>query len=186
MLDKQLYRNLEIVTQADLDQVRANYEQVADIVGTFPQMRPGMVAMLADGTEHGAAIEALSRALGAYGLPSVRHIVSLARTPGHVLQLLAQLEATFARMVIVAIGPDTSALPDVLDNATANPVLFVDAAYPRADEIALRCAKAFALEDTVVFGRILLLQANGRSMVLAADAELNAPQPPLPPGTARA
>src|ERR1700676_2889870 len=186
MLDKQLYRNLEVVTQADLDQVRANYEQVADIVGTFPQMRPGMVAMLADGTEHGAAIEALSRALGAYGLPSVRHVVSLARTPGYVLQLLAQLEATFARMVIVAVGPDTSALPDVLDNATANPVLFVDAAYPRADEIALRCAKAFALEDTVVFGRILLLQANGRSMVLAADAELNAPQPPLPPGVVRA
>ncbi len=186
MLDKQLYRNLEVVTQADLDQVRANYEQVADIVGTFPQMRPGMVALLADGPEHGAATEALSRALGAYGLPSVRHIVSLARTPGYVLQLLAQLEATFARMVLVAIGPDTTALPDVLDNATANPVLFVDVAYPRTDEIALRCAKAFALEDTVVFGRILLLQANGRSMVLAADAELNAPPPPLPPGVARA
>jgi hypothetical protein len=103
-----------------------------------------------------------------------------------VLQLLAQLEATFARMVIVAIGPDTTALPDVLDNATPNPVLFADAAYPRADEIALRCAKAFALEDTVVFGRILLVQANARSQVLAADAELNTPPPPLPPGTARA
>jgi hypothetical protein len=89
-------------------------------------------------------------------------------------------------MVIVAIGADTSALPDVLDNATANPVLFVDSAFPRTDEIALRCAKAFALEDTVVFGRILLLQANARSMVLAADAELNAPPPPLPPGVARA
>ncbi|MEA2786319.1 MAG: phosphoribosylaminoimidazole-succinocarboxamide synthase [Candidatus Eremiobacteraeota bacterium] len=186
MLDKQLYRNLEVVTQADLDQVRANYEQVADIVGTFPQMRPGMVAMLADGPEHGKAIEELARALGAYGLPSVRHVVSVARTPGYVLQLLAQLEATFARMVLVAIGADTSALPDVLDNATASPVLFADSVYPRADEIALRCAKAFALEDTVVFGRILLLQANARSMVLAADAELNAPPPPQAPGVARA
>jgi hypothetical protein len=116
----------------------------------------------------------------------VRHIVSLARTPGYVLQLLAQLEATFARLVLVAIGEDTSALPDVLDNATATPVLFSDIAYPRGDELALRCAKAFALEDTVVFGRILLLQANGRSVVLAADAELNAPPPPLPPGVARA
>jgi hypothetical protein len=77
-------------------------------------------------------------------------------------------------------------LPDVLDNATVNPVLFADAAYPRADDIALRCAKAFALEDTVVFGRVMLLQANARGMVLAADAELNAPPPPLPPGVARA
>ena len=186
MLDKQLYRNLEVVTPADLDQVRANYEQVADMVGTFPQMRPGMVAMLADGPEHGTTMEELARSLGAYGLPSVRHVVSVARTPGYVLQLLAQLEATFARMVLVAVGTETSALPDVLDNATASPVLFVDAAYPRADEIALRCAKAFALEDTVVFGRILLLQANARSMVLAADAALNAPPPPQPPGVARA
>ncbi|HEY0382115.1 MAG TPA: phosphoribosylaminoimidazolesuccinocarboxamide synthase [Candidatus Elarobacter sp.] len=186
MLDKQLYRNLDVVTAADLEQVRANYEQVADIVGTFPQMRPGMVALLADGPEHAATAETIARALGAYGLPSVRHIVSLARTPGYVLQLLAQLDATFARLVIIAIGDETSALPDVLDNATPIPVLFSDVAYPRADELALRCAKAFALEDTVVFGRILLLQANARSMVLAADAELNAPPPPLPPGVALA
>ena len=116
----------------------------------------------------------------------MRHIVSVTRAPGTALQLLTQLEATFARMVVVAIGADTSVLPDVLDNATASPVLFVDAAYPRADEIALRCAKAFALEDTVLFGRILLLQAHARSRVLAADAELNAPPPPLPPGVARA
>jgi phosphoribosylaminoimidazole-succinocarboxamide synthase len=186
MLDKQLYRNLETVTPADLDRVRASYEQVADIVGTFPQMRPGMVAVLADGPEHVEATEKLARALGAYGLPSVRHVVSVARTPNVVLQLLAQLEATFARMVIVAVGPAASALPAVLDNATASPVLFSDVDDPRADDVALRCAKAFALEDTVVFGRIMLLQANARSMVLAVDAELNAPPPPPPPGAARA
>lgn len=186
MLDKQLYRNLEVVTPADLDRVRANYEQVAEIVGTFPQMRPGMVALLADGPEHVGATEGIARALGVYGLPSVRHAVSVARTPGYVLQLLAQLEATFARLVLVAIGPATSSLPAVLDNATASPVLFVDVDDPQADEIALRCAKAFALEDTVVFGRVLLLQANARSAVVAADAELNTPPPPLPPGVARA
>jgi len=59
-------------------------------------------------------------------------------------------------------------------------------ADPRPEELALKCAKAFALEDTVVFGRVLLLQANGRSEVLAADARLNAPPPPLPQGVQRA
>ncbi len=186
MLDKQLYRNLDVVTQDDLDRVRANYEQVADLVNTFPLMRPGMVALLADGVEHTAVMDQLARALGVYGLPSARHIVSVAHTPAYVLQLIAQLEATFARMVLVAVGPSASALPDVLDSATVSPVLFVDVADPYIDEIALRCAKAFALDDTVVFGRILLLQANARNAVLAADAELNAPPPPLPPGVARA
>ncbi|MEA2666234.1 MAG: phosphoribosylaminoimidazole-succinocarboxamide synthase, partial [Candidatus Eremiobacteraeota bacterium] len=52
MLDKQLYRNLETVTPGDLERVRANYETVADVVGTFPQMLPGMVALLADGVEN--------------------------------------------------------------------------------------------------------------------------------------
>jgi phosphoribosylaminoimidazole-succinocarboxamide synthase len=186
MLDKQLYRNLDVVTPADLAQVRANYEQVADIVGTFPQMQPGMVALIADGPEHTATIDLVGRALGSYGLPAARHIVSVARTPGYALQLISQLEATFARMIVVAIGSATSALPAVLDNASANPVIAVDAADPRPDDVARAAAKAFALDDTVVFGRVLLLQANARSAILGADAQLNAPPPPPPPGTARA
>jgi phosphoribosylaminoimidazole-succinocarboxamide synthase len=186
MLDKQLYRNLDVVTPADLDQIRANYEQVAEIVGTFPQMRPGMVALLADGPEHVAALEQIGRAIGAYGLPTTRHVVSLARTPGYVLQLVSQLEATFARLIVVTVGSATSALPAVVDNATASPVFAVDVTDPHPDATATACAKAFALDDTVVFGRVLLLQANARSAVIGADAELNAPPPPLPPGVARA
>jgi phosphoribosylaminoimidazole-succinocarboxamide synthase len=186
MLDKQLYRNLDVVTAADLDQIRANYERVAEIVGTFPQMQPGMVALIADGPEHIQAIDVVGRALAAYGLPAVRHVVSVARTPGYALQLVSQLEATFARMIFVTLGPANSALPAVIDNASANPVVVVDVADPRPDDVARAAAKAFALDDTVVFGRVLLLQANARSAVLGADAQLNQPPPPPPPGTARA
>jgi len=186
MLDKQLYRNLTAVTPADLERIKANYEQVAEIVGTFPQMLPGMVALLADGPEHAALLDQLARALGTLGLRSVRHVVSLARTPAFALQLVAQLEASFARLVTVTVGGPSSALAAVVDNVTANPVVGVDASDPRPDEVALRCAKAFALEDTVVFGRVLLLQANARSEVLAADARLNAPAPAPVPGVARA
>jgi len=74
----------------------------------------------------------------------------------------------------------------MVDNATAAPVFAVDVADPHPDDTARACAKAFALDDTVVFGRVLLLQANARSAVIGADAELNAPPPPLPPGVARA
>jgi phosphoribosylaminoimidazole-succinocarboxamide synthase len=186
MLDKQLYRNLVTVTPADLDRIKTNYEQVAEIVGTFPQMLPGMVALLADGPEHAALLDQLGRALGTLGLRSVRHVVSIARTPAFILQLVAQLEASFARLVAVTLGAPGSALAAVVDNATASPIIVVDATDPRPDEVALRCAKAFALEDTVVFGRVLLLQANARSEVMAADARLNAPAPAPLPGVARA
>jgi hypothetical protein len=59
-----------------------------------------------------------------------------------------------------------SATPVVRAPVTADP-----------DLIALQCAKAFALDDTIVYGRVLLVEANLRSQVLAADAELNVPQP---------
>ncbi|HTW85642.1 MAG TPA: phosphoribosylaminoimidazolesuccinocarboxamide synthase [Candidatus Sulfotelmatobacter sp.] len=185
MLDKQLYRNLPTVTPDALATIKANYEQVAEVVGSFPQMLPGMVALLSDGPEHVGLIEQLSRALGTFGLRTVRHVVSVTRTPGYALQLITQLEASFARMVVVAVGAPGSALAALVDNASANPVLAVDASAARPAEIALACAKAFALEDTVVFGRVLLLQANARSEVLAADAQLNVPVP-APPGAAHA
>jgi phosphoribosylcarboxyaminoimidazole (NCAIR) mutase len=174
------------VTPADLERVRANYEQVADIVETFPQMRPGMVGLLVDGAEHLAASELAARALAAFGLPTIRHVVSVARTPGYILQLVTQLEATFPRMVLVAVGAANSALPAMLDSATANPIGILNVENPHPDELALACAKAFALEDTVVFGRVLLLQANARSEVLGADAKLNAPPPAPAPGAALA
>jgi len=49
------------------------------------------------------------RALAAFGLPTVRHVVSVARTPGYVLQLVTQLEATFARMV-ASLTEETEAI----------------------------------------------------------------------------
>ncbi|WP_317996961.1 phosphoribosylaminoimidazolesuccinocarboxamide synthase [Vulcanimicrobium alpinum] len=189
MLDKQMYRNLETVTPADLEHVKARYEQVAEIVGTFPQMRPGMVAVLIDGPENVPLAEPVAQELSRYGLPIVRHVVSAAQTPGYALQLLAQLDATFARIIYTAVGaqPGVAVLGAMLAANTANAVV-ATATSPvqAASEAALQIAKTFALDDTVLFGRVLLMQANARSEVLSADARLNAPPPAPPPGVARA
>jgi phosphoribosylaminoimidazole-succinocarboxamide synthase len=170
MLDKQRYRNLETVTPEDLAQIKTSYEQVADAVGSFPQMRPGMIAVVSDGTKYAEHANAVIRAMGQYGLPTVRHVVSVARTPGFILQLLSQLDATFARLILVGVAGERSQLPELLDYATVNPVMRFTAGVDDADATATACAKAFALEDTVVFGRVLLVQANARSAVLQADA----------------
>jgi phosphoribosylaminoimidazole-succinocarboxamide synthase len=174
MLDKQRYRNLPVVTAADLAEIRANYEQVAEIVGTFPVMRPGMVAIVADGRDFVERANDVARAIGAFGLPSVRHVASATRTPGYVLQLVTQLDATFARLVFVTVGSGDGALAGTIEFASSTPVVRAPAGAD-SQLIALQCAKAFALEDTIVFGRVLLVQANLRSAVLQADAEINAP-----------
>ena len=187
MLDKQLYRNLETVTPADLATLRDNYEHVAELVGTFPQMRPGMIAIIVDGPPFAELGNSVARAVGQFGLASVRHIVSVERTPGYVLQLIAQLDATFAKMVIIAVGASNSVLAGVIDNVTANPVLRIDAAAADLDGVAFSCAKALGLEDTIVYGRVMLMQANVRATVMQADAQLQAQQQqaqqPMAPGS---
>jgi phosphoribosylaminoimidazole-succinocarboxamide synthase len=176
MLDKQQYRNLPQVTASDLETIRSSYEHVADIVATFPTMRPGMVAVFADGPEFSERASAIAKAIGGYGIPTARHVVSAQRTPAFVLQLVTQLDATFARLLFVTAGSGDGALAGIVEHATATPVVRAPATAD-VDLVALQCAKAFALEDTIAFGRVLLVQANARSAVMQADAQLNVAPP---------
>jgi phosphoribosylaminoimidazole-succinocarboxamide synthase len=170
MLDKQAYRNLETVTPADLDRVRENYETVAELVGSFPSLRPGMAALVADGPQSLALLDPVAQALQVFGLQTLRKVVSTHLVPGYVLQTVQQLDGTFSRMVFVASGPQLAAM---LSAATPTPVF--DATEYDENELALAVAKTLALDDTVMFGRVLLVQANARSAVLHADAQINAP-----------
>jgi phosphoribosylaminoimidazole-succinocarboxamide synthase len=171
MLDKQLYRNLPEVDEAALEMVKRAYERVTDFVGTFPVMRSGMVAVVADGPAQVERANEIVGALGQLGIPSLRHVADPATTPGYVLQLAAQLEAGFPRLVIVAAGAN-QLLRSMLDAASSAPVL--DGRDDTA-RVTMLCAKLLGLEDTVLYGRTLLMQANARTAVLAADASLQRP-----------
>jgi phosphoribosylaminoimidazole-succinocarboxamide synthase len=177
MLDKQIYRNLSEVDDQALENVKRAYERVADMVGTFPVMRPGMVAVIADAPAQVDRANEIVTALGQLGLPTVRHVASPSSTPGYVLQVMAQLEASFARLIVVAVG-ENELLRSMLDASSAAPVLDGAADIPR---LIMQCAKLFGVEDTVLFGRTLLMQANARSSVLHADASLQQ-QTPIPDG----
>jgi phosphoribosylaminoimidazole-succinocarboxamide synthase len=174
MLDKQIYRNLETVDDAGLARVKNAYEQVAEMAGAFPVMRPGMVALIAESADFTPQLNAVAQALGQLGLPVIRHVASATRTPGYVLQLLQQHDATFARLLYITFAGLDSALLPMVDNGTSNPAID-GTGDPNA--VALQCAKILALEDTVLFGRTLLVQTNARSAVLQADAQINAQQP---------
>jgi phosphoribosylaminoimidazole-succinocarboxamide synthase len=177
MLDKQMYRNLPTIDDAALAQVKQAYERVAEMTGSFPVMRPGMIAIIADGQDRMQRAAEIAAAFGQLGLPTVRHVASPTTTPNYVLQLVSQLEAAFARLAFVAVG-DQPALKTMLESSSSSPVF--DGSLP-PDELALQCAKIFGLEDTVLYGRTLLTQANARSNVIAADASMQQMQS-VPPG----
>jgi phosphoribosylaminoimidazole carboxylase / phosphoribosylaminoimidazole-succinocarboxamide synthase len=179
MLDKQMYRNLESVDDAALDRVKQAYERVADLVGTFPVMRPGMVAIIAGSPAGVERANELVRAVGHLGVPTVRHVADPATTPGYVLQLMQQLEASFARLLVIAVG-ENDLLRAMLEASSSAPVLD---GRDDVNRVIVQCAKLFGLEDTVLFGRTLLMQANARTAVLHADASLQQ-QPPTSQRTA--
>jgi phosphoribosylaminoimidazole-succinocarboxamide synthase len=180
MLDKQIYRNLTEVTPADLERVKVAYEHVADQVASFPASRSATVALMVEGNDFLAQADAVAHALGRYGIPSLRRIVSPILLPSHAAALVQQLDASFARLVYVPIGAPGGALHPFLDHATSTPV--IDGGAQPAESTALACAKLFGFDDTIMFGRVLLMQANERSAVAAADAHLSATPPP-PGGT---
>ncbi|HZY98129.1 MAG TPA: phosphoribosylaminoimidazolesuccinocarboxamide synthase [Candidatus Baltobacteraceae bacterium] len=171
MLDKQIYRNLQSVDDNALAEVKRAYERVADLVGSFPVMRPGMVAVMADSSAQVERLNEIVQSVGQLGLPTVRHVASPATTPGYVLQLVGQLEATFARLIFVAAG-ESDLLRSMLDASSSSPVLDGRIAV---NQLTMQCAKLFGLEDTVLYGRTLLMQANARSSVVHADASLQQP-----------
>ena len=177
MLDKQMYRNLESVDDDALTRVKGAYEQVADLTGAFPVMRPGMIALFAESGDFTPQLNAVAQAVGQLGLPVVRHVASATRTPGYVLQLVQQHDATFARLLYITFSGLDNSLQAMIDHATSNPVI---SGAGDANDIALHCAKILALEDTVLFGRTLLVQTNARSSVLHADAHINSQQVPPP------
>jgi phosphoribosylcarboxyaminoimidazole (NCAIR) mutase len=179
MLDKQMYRNLQAVDDAALERVKQAYERVAELVGSFPVMRPGMAAVIADSPAQVERSSEVVRVLGQLGLPTVRHVASPSLTPGFVMQLAQQLEASFARLILVAVG-ENDLLRSMLEATSSAPVL--DGSGD-ADALAMQCAKLLGLEDTVLYGRTLLMQANARSSVLHADATLQQ-QVPMPQGAA--
>jgi phosphoribosylaminoimidazole-succinocarboxamide synthase len=179
MLDKQIYRNLPAVDDEALENVKRAYERVAEFVGTFPVMRPAMAAVIADSPAKIERANEVVKALAQLGLPTVRHVASAAATPGFVLQLTQQLEASFARLILLAVG-ENDLLRSMLEATTSAPVLD---GTGDPQQLAMQCAKLLGLEDTVLYGRTLLMQANARSNVLHADASLQQ-QIPIPQGTA--
>jgi hypothetical protein len=84
---------------------------------------------------------------------------------------MSQLEATFARLIVVAAG-ENELLRSMIDASSSAPVLD---GRTENERLAMQCAKLFGLEDTVLYGRTLLMQANARSTVLHADAALQQP-----------
>ncbi|HXM17532.1 MAG TPA: phosphoribosylaminoimidazolesuccinocarboxamide synthase [Candidatus Tumulicola sp.] len=200
MLDKQIYRNLSTPSAGDLETIRAKYEEVAERVGRFQKSSGGMVCIMMGSAADAAHAERIAKALSMFGVPTRRHVASAHKTPQYALSLIQQMDNMLGRVVYVTIAGRSNALSAFVDAATANPVIacpvlgsnwagmeilsslhlpsgVASAVVLEPENAALAAAKILAVDDTVLFGRVLVSQYRSRSNVLEADARLNAPPP---------
>jgi len=197
MLDKQVYRNIAAPSSDDLDAVKSRYEEVAERVARFQKTASGFVAILMGSPADAGHAERCAKTLADLGIPSRRHVASAHKTPLFVLQLVQQLDNMLGRLVYITLAGRSNALSAMLDAQTANPViacpvigstwggmevlssLYVPSGVANAvvlepENAALAAAKILAVDDTVLYGRVLVSQHRRRAAVIEADARLNA------------
>jgi phosphoribosylaminoimidazole carboxylase / phosphoribosylaminoimidazole-succinocarboxamide synthase len=200
MLDKQIYRNLSTPTAGDLETIKKKYEEVAERVAKFQKTSGGLVCIMMGSPADAAHADRIAKALSIFGIPSRKHVASAHKTPQYALALIQQMDNMLGRIVYVTIAGRSNALSAFVDAATANPVIacpvigsnwagmeilsslhlpsgVASAVVLEPENAALAAAKILAVDDTVLYGRVLVAQYRNRANVLEADARLNAPPP---------
>ena len=198
MLDKQIYRNLAAPSASDLDNVKAKYEEVAERVGRFAKRSGGFVGILMGSSSDAPHVDRIVKALASYGVPSRRHVASAHKTPLYTLEKVQQLDNMLGKVVYITTAGRSNALSAFVDAATANPVIaspvigstwagmevVSSLALPggvasmvvlEPENAALAAAKILAVDDSVIYGRVVVTQYNNRKTIMESDARLNGP-----------
>ena len=197
MLDKQIYRNMASPTSDDLGAVKSKYEEVAELVGKFQKSTGGFVGIIMGSAADAPHADRVAKALGQLGVPSRKHVASAHKTPTYALQRVQQLDNMLGRVVYVTIAGRSNALSAFVDAATANPVIAcppIGSSFGGMDILsslhlpsgigssvvlepenaALAAAKILAVDDTVLYGRVLVTQWRNRLQVMEGDSRVNA------------
>ena len=196
MLDKQIYRNLPQPSDSDLANVKDKYAEVAERVGRFQRSSGGFVGIIMGSAGDNAHADRVVKALSALGVPSRKHVASAHKTPLFALQKVSQLDNMLGRVVYVTVAGRSNALSAFVDAASANPVIacppigsnfsgmdvlsslslpsgIASMVVLEPENAALAAAKILAVDDTVLYGRILVSQYRNRTTVIESDARMN-------------
>lgn len=204
MLDKQIYRNIQVPSEADLANVKGKYEEVAERVGQFQKTTGGFVGIIMGSSGDDAHAERILKALGGLGVPARKHVASAHKTPLYALEKVSRLDGMLGRVVYITIAGRSNALSAFVDAATANCVIacppigsnfsgmdilsslslpsgIASMVVLEPENAALAAAKILAVDDTVLYGRVLVSQYKNRTNVVDADARAGGSSGQAPP-----
>ncbi|MGI8737960.1 MAG: AIR carboxylase family protein [Candidatus Eremiobacter antarcticus] len=143
--------------------------------------------------------ERISKALAAFGIPARAHVASAHKTPAFALQRVQQIDNMLADVVYITLAGRSNALSAFVDAATANPVIacpviganwggmevlsslllpsgVASSVVLEPENAALAAAKILAVNDSVVYGRVVMSQYRSRKQIMEADGHAGSPQ----------
>lgn len=126
MVDKQVYRNLgPSVTDADLNQVRRNFEWVAQQLDTLlpPTENDHLIAILMGSPADKEHCEKIRSHCQTYGLNVEMRVTSAHKGTGDTLKLVKHYEAMAVKVILIAVAGRSNGLGPVISGNSALPVI---------------------------------------------------------------
>ncbi|XP_038055767.1 multifunctional protein ADE2-like [Patiria miniata] len=123
MKDKQVYRDFKEVTDEGLQQVKRNFQWVADRLDSFiPPPKGQAVVIMGSPSDmaHGEKIRDMCRT---FGFPCHLRVSSAHKGTDETLNIVAQYEATGTPTVFIAVAGRSNGLGPVLSGNTSFPVI---------------------------------------------------------------
>ncbi|XP_063415067.1 multifunctional protein ADE2-like [Mytilus trossulus] len=123
MKDKQVYRNLDIVTQEALDTVKRNFEWVADkvtLLNRKPRARAVVIMGSATDMTH---CEKIKAACTKYGVPCELRVSSAHKGTDATMSILSEYEGEGIPTVFIAVAGRSNGLGPVLSGNAVWPVI---------------------------------------------------------------
>lgn len=123
MKDKQVYRNLVTVTQADLDTIKNNFKWIEEQLTFLSTPTKGLVVVLMGSPSDEEHCIKISKHCNKLGLECHLRCSSAHKGTQETLQILAEYEGSGQPVVLVAVAGRSNGLGPVLSGNTVFPVI---------------------------------------------------------------
>nr|CAD7589734.1 unnamed protein product [Timema genevievae] len=192
MKDKQVYRNLNTVTQQDLDIVKRNFKWVAEKLEYLMPPSNSLVVVLMGSPSDEEHSRKIATHLKNLGVPNELRVTSAHKGTDETLKIAAEYEGSGRKVVFVAVAGRSNGLGPVLSGNTTVPVINCPpvksdnvsqdiwsslnvpsglgcstVVYPEA--AALAAAQIHALHDHIIWARLRVKQLTNFISLIVAD-----------------
>jgi phosphoribosylaminoimidazole carboxylase/phosphoribosylaminoimidazole-succinocarboxamide synthase len=123
MKDKQVYRELQVVTKEALDQVKANFRWIAERLDLLLPPPKALVVVLMGSPSDEEHCKKIVKTCRDLGVPCQMRVTSAHKGPQETLTILAQYEGTGIPTIFVAVAGRSNGLGPVTSGNTAFPVI---------------------------------------------------------------